>query len=186
VRRVLVDTSVLFPFSVMDLLLALTEDSVHQVLWTDDLLDEWERVIVREQRRTPETAASVAEAIRDFFADCRIDRAGYVELIDQMPGDDPDDRPHMAAAVAAGVDALITSNLVDFPGTPLAELGVRVVDPDTYLCELLDEFPAETAATARRVVAEKTKPPITTEGFLKALRGAGLRRFPSQLAVLLQ
>ena len=39
-RRVYVDTSVLFPFSVMDLVLALAEDSVHHVRWTDGLLDE--------------------------------------------------------------------------------------------------------------------------------------------------
>jgi hypothetical protein len=32
--RVFVDTNVLFPFSVMDLMLALTEDSVHEVLWS--------------------------------------------------------------------------------------------------------------------------------------------------------
>lgn len=49
--RVFVDTNVLFPFSVMDLMLALTEDSVHEVLWSNALLAEWERVIVREQRR---------------------------------------------------------------------------------------------------------------------------------------
>ena len=53
-----------------------------------------------------------------------------------MPGVDPDDHPHMAAAVAAGVDALVTANLADFPEQPLAALGVRVVDPDLYLCEL--------------------------------------------------
>ncbi|WP_255495185.1 MULTISPECIES: hypothetical protein [unclassified Nocardiopsis] len=33
--RVCVDTNVLFPFSVMDLVLALTEDMVHEVHWTD-------------------------------------------------------------------------------------------------------------------------------------------------------
>jgi hypothetical protein len=31
VARVFVDTNVLFPFSVMDLMLALTEDAVHEV-----------------------------------------------------------------------------------------------------------------------------------------------------------
>jgi hypothetical protein len=39
--RVLADSNVLFPFSVMDLLLALSEDGTHEVIWTDDLLDEW-------------------------------------------------------------------------------------------------------------------------------------------------
>ena len=166
----------------MDLLLALTEDAVHQVLWTDDLLDEWERVIVRERRRTPETAASVTSAIREFFADGRIDRSTYEHLIDQMPGDDPDDHPHMAAAVAAGVDALVTANLADFPEEPLAALGVRVVDPDFYLCELLVEHPEELVASVVRMAAEKTRPPMTLGDVTRALRGAGLKSFPDRLA----
>ena len=109
-RKVFVDTSVLFPFSVMDLFLALTEDAVHNLVSTDELRGEWERVIVRERRRTPETAASVTAAIRQFFADGRIDPSAYAHLTDQMPGDDPDDHPHMAAAIASGVNTLVTAN----------------------------------------------------------------------------
>jgi hypothetical protein len=37
---VFIDTNVLFPFSVMDLMLALTEDGIHGVMWSDDLLAE--------------------------------------------------------------------------------------------------------------------------------------------------
>jgi excisionase family DNA binding protein len=53
VAKVFIDTNVLFPFSVMNLMLALTEDGIHDVIWSDALLDEWERVIVRERRRSP-------------------------------------------------------------------------------------------------------------------------------------
>ncbi|MFH8513843.1 hypothetical protein ACH4CE_01575 [Streptomyces gelaticus] len=67
--RVFVDTNVLFPFSVMDVMLALTEDSVHEIVWSERLLAEWERVIVREGRRSAESAAAVAQAVRRFFAD---------------------------------------------------------------------------------------------------------------------
>jgi len=38
--KIFADTNVLFPFSVMDLLLALTEDGLHELLWTEALLDE--------------------------------------------------------------------------------------------------------------------------------------------------
>lgn len=48
--RVFVDTNVLYPFSVMDLMLGLTEDAIHEILWTETLLKEWERVIVRSGR----------------------------------------------------------------------------------------------------------------------------------------
>ncbi|MGI8663823.1 MAG: hypothetical protein ACR2LQ_11525 [Acidimicrobiales bacterium] len=62
--RIFVDTNALFPFSIMDLLLALSEDGIHTVVWTDNLLDEWERVAVDEHKRTPPTAAAIAAAIR--------------------------------------------------------------------------------------------------------------------------
>jgi predicted nucleic acid-binding protein len=114
VARVFVDTNVLFPFSVMDLMLALTEDGVHDVLWTEALLEEWERVIVREQRRSADAAARITAAIRDFFADSQIPESAYVHMVDDMPSGDPDDRHHIAAAVAGNADLIITWNRADF------------------------------------------------------------------------
>ena len=164
----------------MDMFLGLSEDAIHHVVWTDELLDEWERVIVRERRRSPETAASVTTAIREFFADGRIDRNQYDHLIDEMPGKDRDDWPHMAAAIAAKVDALVTANTADFPVAPLAALGLRVVGPDTYLNEVFDDFPDEVIAAIVRIAAEKTRPSKTPAEILNALRGAGLREFPDR------
>lgn len=156
--RVFVDTNILFPFSVMDVMLALTEDSIHEIVWSERLLAEWERVIVREGRRSAGSAAAVAQAVRRFFADCEIEVAAYGHLVDEMPGDDPDDRHHAAAAVAAGADALITWNLADFPAGDLAERGVQVIDPDSYLCGLYRELPQEVVETVVRLVGEKRNP----------------------------
>lgn len=63
-NRIFADTNVSFPFSVMDLLLALSDDGLHELIWTDALLDEWEDVIAREQKRTKKTAAAISAAIR--------------------------------------------------------------------------------------------------------------------------
>ena len=38
----------LFPFTVMDLILRLAEDRLLGFVWTDELLTEWERVIVED------------------------------------------------------------------------------------------------------------------------------------------
>ncbi len=179
-QRVFVDTNVLFPFSVMDLFLALSENSIHTVIWTDALLDEWERVIVREHQRSPTTAASITTAIREFFADSKIELNAYEQLIGQMPGNDPDDRHHMAAAIAGGATALVTENIKDFPIEPLAALGLRVVRPDAYLSELLNNFPNEAISTIVRVAAEKRNPPRSTADVLDALNAAGLRIFTAQ------
>ncbi|MFE2291234.1 hypothetical protein [Streptomyces sp. NPDC059452] len=73
--RVFVDTNVLFPFSVMDVMLALTEDAIHEIVWSERLLAEWERVIVREGKRSAKSAATVTQAVRRFFPDCEIEVA---------------------------------------------------------------------------------------------------------------
>jgi predicted nucleic acid-binding protein len=78
--RVFIDTNVLFPFSIMDLMLALTEDSVHEVIWSQALLAEWERVIVREQRRSAASAAAVTAAIREFFPECEVPEPAYAQV----------------------------------------------------------------------------------------------------------
>lgn len=175
------DTNVLFPFSVMDLLLALSEDGVHTVVWTDALLDEWERVIVEEQRRSPETAASITSAIRSFFADSKVELADSQHLIDEMPGPDPDDHHHSAAAIAGGAAVLLTHNRADFPTKPLARRGLRVTDPDTYLCELADELPVEVDATVERLAGEKRRPPKSAADLLDDLARAGVARFAAKV-----
>jgi predicted nucleic acid-binding protein len=175
--RVFIDTNVLFPFSVMDLMLALTEDGIHTVLWTDALLEEWERVIVRSGRRSVTSAAAVTAAVRKFFPDSEVPFDDYAGLIAGMPGDDPDDRVHSAAAVAGRATHLVTHNLADFPAARLAEFGVTVTDPDAYLCGLFGEFADEVTATVVRLAGEKRRPPMNTADLLGHLERAGVGRF---------
>jgi hypothetical protein len=59
----------------MDVLLTLCEDRLFRWVWTDELLDEWEAVIVREHQRTLASARSVTDAVRTHFAAGRIDRS---------------------------------------------------------------------------------------------------------------
>ncbi len=183
--RVFVDTNVLFPFSVMDLMLALTEDAVHEVIWTDALLAEWERVIVEQQRRSADSAARVTAAIRSYFVESQILESTYVDLIDDMPSKDPDDRRHIAAAVAGNAQFIITWNRGDFPAEPLARLGIRVADPDEYLHELLSELPSEVVATVVRLASEKRRPPRTALDMAESLAKAGVPTFAGELRSLL-
>jgi predicted nucleic acid-binding protein len=183
--RVFVDTNVLFPFSVMDLMLTLTEDSVHEVLWTQALLAEWERVIVRAERRSAASAAAITAAIREYFGDSEVLEHAYVHLIDQMPGKDPDDRVHMAAAVAGRAAAIVTWNLADFPASELASHGVRVCTPDDYLCELFDAWPDEVLNSVVRLAGEKRRPPMTAIDLTNSLAKAGMPAVAQRLQTML-
>lgn len=93
----------------MDLVVALAEDLVIDLVWSGELLSEWERVIVREGGRTEASVRDVAGAVRTFFASGRIDPSSYRNQVDMTPGRDPDDRVHttltdLRQLVAASTD----------------------------------------------------------------------------------
>jgi coenzyme F420-reducing hydrogenase gamma subunit len=48
----------------MDDLLTMSEELLFTWVWTDELLEEWERVIVEGGVRTRESARSVTDAVR--------------------------------------------------------------------------------------------------------------------------
>lgn len=175
------DTNVLFPISLMDMMFSLNDDEIHEVLWTDHLLDEWERVIVREHRRSPDAAAAMTATVREFLADGKIPGEAYQHLVASVDGPDPDDCVHMAAAVGGHADIIVTWNLSDFESNYLKVHGVKVTDPDTYLCALLDEAPNEVLATVIRMAARKRRPPLAPADVIDALDRAGVSEFASRV-----
>jgi predicted nucleic acid-binding protein len=180
-ERVYLDTNVLFPMTLMDLMLSMAEDFHHDVVWSDFLFDEWERVIVREKRRTPAQASAITDAIRQAFPSGRVAPADYEWVIETVPGPDPDDRVHGAAAIAGGATVLITANLRHFDAPFFAARGIVVEDPESYLLRRLDHAPDHVIETVERVVALKTQPRWTLGDYLERLEQAGTPNFASAL-----
>ena len=69
----------------------------------------------------PDITRQQAERIRDLMnahdRDCLV--TGYEDLIPALTLPDADDRHVLAAALRAGADVMVTSNLVDFPAETL-------------------------------------------------------------------
>ncbi|MEV4618893.1 hypothetical protein AB0J74_09345 [Asanoa sp. NPDC049573] len=128
------------------------------------------------------SAAAITSAIRTYFAEGRVPVEAYRDLIDTMPGNDPDDRQHMAGAVVGRATVIVTWNLTDFPTTDLAAHGIRVMDPDGYLCDLIVDRRTEVVATVVRMAAEKRKPAMTAHQMAAAFARAGTRYFAARLS----
>lgn len=163
--------------SLLDLMLRIDEASLHQVIWTDDLLDELAATWVRNGARSSEAARRVCDQIRETFAGQDVPRADYGHLIAEMPGDDLDDHTHAAAAVARAPAAIVTANAVDFPPAQLAAMGVTVVGPDDYLGELFRLHPAELARIVTEMASDRRRPAMTPAEVLAALGRAGVPAF---------
>lgn len=180
-KRVFIDTSELFPFTIMDVLLTLSEDFLFTWVWTDELLDEWEEVIVREGKRTSESAASVATAVRRHFGRYRIDPDVYRGKIVDDLSPDPDDRVHAAAAVCGEVDVLLTRNLKHLRTKPVLAAGVKVITADEFLCALLTDRRQGVVESFSRVADGKKNPPMTAVELAKKIATAGAPRFAERV-----
>lgn len=178
--RVLPDTNVCYPISVLDLILRCDEQDLHRVVWTDDLLGELVRVWIENGARSESSARSIASQIRATFPKGEIERGRYEHLVDDMPGKDPDDHPHSAAAVAVAPSVLLTANLDDFPAKALGRRKVAVRHPDDYFADLLADEPEGLLGVLAAMAEHRHRPPTTVEDILDTLHRAGLPCFAAK------
>jgi predicted nucleic acid-binding protein len=180
-ERVFIDTSELYPFTIMDVLLTLSENLLFTWVWTDELLEEWERVIVRSEQRTPESARSVTDAVRAWFERSRIDPADYRGDITEDLSPDPDDRVHIAACLGGRADVLLTRNTDDFQTERLTDAGVQVMTADEFLVGLLRRRPTAVHDAFVSTAAARRRLPITPCELADLIQRAGAPRFAERM-----
>jgi predicted nucleic acid-binding protein len=180
-ERVFIDTSELFPFTIMDVLLTLSDELVFTWVWTDELLDEWEAVIVREGQRTTESARVLTQTIRTHFGSWRLDPALYRDRITADLSPDSDDRVHVAACLHGGVDVLVTRDLRHLRTSRLLDAGVKVMTADDYLCALLDRHPEAVTESFIGTANARKRPPITPQELAERIAKAGAVKFASRI-----
>lgn len=174
--RVVLDACVLFPFSLRDILLRAAEADLYMLFWSEEILDEARRNLVEQKRTTEGQAGKLFHAMRGAFPESMV--TGHEPLVDAMPNDE-DDRHVAAAAVKAGAQVIVTSNLRDFAKMPT---GIEAQSPDAFLCNLFGLDQDLIIDLLRQQAADHKKVPTTFEEllvgleqwapeFVKALRG---------------
>ena len=108
---VLLDTCVLLKSYLCDTLLSIPEEDAFRPLWSDHILEELRRNLIRAGAKQ-EAVEHRLEQMATYFPDARV--TGYAELIGSMINH-PKDRHVLAAAVAGRADTLVTENMKDFP-----------------------------------------------------------------------
>lgn len=167
--RVVYDTCVLVPAPLRDLLLRVAEAGLVRASMSDDILDELERVLVRDFSVPDELATRLRSAVERTFEDSVIERDRYSDLIGLADLPDEDDEHVLAAARSVGAQAIVTTNLKDFPADKVRRFDVEVVHPDDFLLDLVDLFPVKVARIVEEQAAMLKSPPKTYEEVLDAL-----------------
>jgi predicted nucleic acid-binding protein len=161
--RVLLDANVLFPFSLRDTLLRAADGGYFQLYWSETILDETVRNLVRSGTTTQDQADHLLATMRKAFPEAMV--TDYESLIPSMRND-PNDRHVVAAALKTGAQVIVTSNLKDFYDLPA---GIEVQSPDEFLCNLFDLEPHGFIELLHRQVAPLRRPPRSFDDLLAIL-----------------
>jgi len=165
--KVVLDACVLYPFTVRDVLLQAAAQGFYQVYWSETILDEALRNLISDGRMTEEHAAKLVAAMRRTFPEAQV--TDHEALILAMRND-PKDRHVAAAAVKAGAQVIVTSNIRDFYDLPS---GIDVQTPDAFLSNLFDLDPPHMMGVLEAVARRYRKPPMEIPRIVKALALAG-------------
>ena len=177
------DTCVLYPATLRDVLLSLAEAGLYRPLWTEDILAELRSALVRrpgpgsvEERR--EQVDRLLAQMRGAFEDAMV--TGHDPLVATMTND-PKDRHVLAAGVRGSAAAIVTFNLSDFPESATKPLEIETVHPDEFLLNQLDLDPDRVLSVMRGQVSRNRRPPLSIEQLAESLTRSRLPRFAAEL-----
>jgi predicted nucleic acid-binding protein len=153
--KVVIDTCVLYPTVMREMVLGVARLGHFQPFWSARILEEWSRASVKLGPLGEAQAQAEIALLRVDWPKAELPAAPGIEARLWLP--DPADIHVLAVAVSGSADAIMTLNAKDFPRRELSDEGVLRVDPDGFLQKLWQSDPVGVSAVAERVLAEANR-----------------------------
>ncbi|MGH3381453.1 MAG: PIN domain-containing protein [Actinoallomurus sp.] len=170
---VVYDANVLYGNTLRDLLIRIAQAGLVQAKWTHKILDEaLENLAANRPDISDEKLYRLRGLMNASVRDCLVE--DYEPLMEGLKLPDPDDRHVLAAAIKAGAQIIVTSNLRDFPAREIATWSLEAKSPDDFVLDQIDLDDRVVWACVQQIVDSRVNPPETIEDVLSALENAGL------------
>ena len=176
---VLIDACVLYPTVLRELALGAANKGLFQPLWSERILEEWQRAAARNGPQDAGIASLEIEAVTAIFPDASVTYSEETEERLKLP--DENDRHVLAAAIDGGADELLTLNVKDFPTNILMAEGIMRRHPDEFLLELLNSHPNKMNLVLEEVLSRAQSHEIDTSNRRALMKRAKLPRFGKAL-----
>jgi predicted nucleic acid-binding protein len=148
--RLVLDTCVLYPTVMREMLLAAARLGHFQPVWSPRILEEWARAAIKLGPEGEAQARSEIALLRAAWPRAELQPKDGTEARLWLP--DAADVHVLALAVSASADAIVTMNAKDFPRHILAEEGLERLDPDGFLHRCWQQNPEGMAGAAAAVL----------------------------------
>ena len=180
--KALLDTNVLYPIVIRDLLFWFAHFDMYTPLWSDHIFLEWEKVFESKGIEKSKIRNSIS-LTKKAFPDAIVEN--YEFLIPTLNLPDPKDNHVLAAAIKAKADVIVTHNLKDFPQDYLDTFSIKAKAPDDFITDVIDLNPVEALKAFREMVLNKKNPDLDEFEVLNQLRQNGLKQTANFLHALI-
>ncbi len=153
--KVVLDTCVIYPTVMRQMILGVARTGVFVPLWSQRIIDEWLGAAEKLGPDGVAQARSEAALLAAAWPDAQVRHAPALEARLWLP--DPADTHVLASAIAGSADLILTLNARDFPRNILAEEGLSRADPDGFLQGIWQRQPDLVASVAAAVLAEANR-----------------------------
>lgn len=148
--KLLLDTCVLYPTVMREMLLGVAEVGAFEPLWSAEIEGEWAHTAEKHQAGARVFAEGEIAMLNARWPNGRVRYGEGLKARLWLP--DQGDIHVLAAAIAGSAEAIITLNKKDFPVQILAEEGLGLMDPDAYLRGVFAADPDMVTSVAERVL----------------------------------
>lgn len=167
--RAFIDANVLVKRLLRDIFLGAASQGLFELLWSDDVLNEIYNTLTGQLGLSAERASDIIQTIEELFPKgCVRNYDTLTDRVRQYVGD-PNDCHVLAAAVRGRANFLVTLNVRDFRRVTRA-YGVTVVQPDDFLCRLLQTDRKRVLRVLDLVARSYQNPPHTIQQILHNLQ----------------
>jgi predicted nucleic acid-binding protein len=165
--RAVLDTCVLYPSVLRDVLLRCAERDLFDPRWSSRILDELISALSRNRPDiTPDRLRRLTHLMNVAFPDALVEGVHPTDA--GLP--DPADEHVVAALVVSSAQALVTFNTRHFPSKALSPLTyARVITPDAFLIELLRADQDAALSAVVSAADDMRRPPSTPAQVLQML-----------------
>jgi len=154
--------------------LRLAELGMYDLLWSDHLLSEVERVLAEYKGLTVDRARYFCEYIIIALPAGRVAPQEHLPLVATRTGPDPDDHVHSAAAVAGKATVMLSADKAGYPPADISPARRR--NPDAFLTDLLRRYPRDVVGVVD-AMGGALRVPLTRAEVLDRLAAAGIPGF---------
>jgi predicted nucleic acid-binding protein len=137
--KVLLDTCVLYPVLLREILMLAAENALFEPLWSPRIFEEWARRAAKDGPVDEMAVRGDQALLSARFPRAMVTVPPALQARLWLP--DPDDIHVFAAAIAGHADVILTFNAQDFPRGTLRDEGLERQNPDEFLCQVRIEKP---------------------------------------------